>query len=491
MSVDDDVLAGHLQELRRGTIVVACLSRCGPRATATRCSTRSPARLRRRRQHALPAAAPPREAGPAGREWNTEESRPRKFYRTSNEGLDRPQDPAPRLARARRRDLRPDAARSRPTGPSDDLLPHRPLRRRHPARPRQASAPRSSANCTPDRGHRRRPSRRRPPTRAEAELAALTELGDPVRLAAGYTDRPLHLIGPGVYPSGSASCGCCSSTSCRLVTGNLVARLFVDDVATGGRRPGGGRGPVGSVLMVALNVVFWGDRRVRPRRAVRSTRRRVDSWTPDQLPDDDRGRPGRAPARPWPPVGFLVARRPRDRLAADQLARGPPCRLRPGARPGALVRGAALAPARARRAGRRGGARPPPRPLEHRPPRPRTRARPRVRAAGAAPAVAGRPVQPGLRDGARRGRVGRRRRDLTRRRPSGSWSSWSGAWSRPCRTCAAPQPADGASGERAPTTSRNVAVCRSTSARVVSGHIRAMLWKGVIRMPRLHIARCR
>ena len=29
-----------------------------------------------------------------------------------------------------------------------------------------------------------------------------------------------------------------------------------------------------------------------------------------------------------------------------------------------------------------------------------------------------------------------------------------------------------------------------TSARVVSGHISAMLWKGVIKMPRLHIARC-
>lgn len=28
----------------------------------------------------------------------------------------------------------------------------------------------------------------------------LTELGDPMRLAAGYTGRPLHLIGPAVYP---------------------------------------------------------------------------------------------------------------------------------------------------------------------------------------------------------------------------------------------------------------------------------------------------
>ncbi|MDL5351474.1 permease prefix domain 1-containing protein [Microbacterium sp. zg-YB36] len=34
---------------------------------------------------------------------------------------------------------------------------------------------------------------------ADAERAVLSELGDPERLAAGYTDRPLHLIGPRLY----------------------------------------------------------------------------------------------------------------------------------------------------------------------------------------------------------------------------------------------------------------------------------------------------
>lgn len=37
-------------------------------------------------------------------------------------------------------------------------------------------------------------------TAEEAEKAALTALGDPMRVAAGYTGRPLHLIGPAVYP---------------------------------------------------------------------------------------------------------------------------------------------------------------------------------------------------------------------------------------------------------------------------------------------------
>jgi hypothetical protein len=37
--------------------------------------------------------------------------------------------------------------------------------------------------------------------RAGAERAVLTALGDPEKLAAGYTDRPLHLIGPRYYLS--------------------------------------------------------------------------------------------------------------------------------------------------------------------------------------------------------------------------------------------------------------------------------------------------
>lgn len=35
---------------------------------------------------------------------------------------------------------------------------------------------------------------------AAAEREAIVELGDPYRLAAGYADRPLHLIGPALFP---------------------------------------------------------------------------------------------------------------------------------------------------------------------------------------------------------------------------------------------------------------------------------------------------
>ena len=42
----------------------------------------------------------------------------------------------------------------------------------------------------------------------------------------------------------------------------------------------------------------------------------------------------------------------------------------------------------------------------------------------------------------------------------------------------------------ASTLSRKTAVWRSTSAAVACGAISAMLWNGVIRMPRLSAARC-
>jgi hypothetical protein len=37
-------------------------------------------------------------------------------------------------------------------------------------------------------------------SQADAERDALLDLGDPYRLAAGYADRPLHLIGPALFP---------------------------------------------------------------------------------------------------------------------------------------------------------------------------------------------------------------------------------------------------------------------------------------------------
>ena len=66
------------------------------------------------------------------------------------------------------------------------------------------------------------------PTRADAEPAGVY----PLRLAAGYSGRPLHLIGPGTTPSGSAFVRVLLVVVVPIsVVGTLVARLFVEDVA--------------------------------------------------------------------------------------------------------------------------------------------------------------------------------------------------------------------------------------------------------------------
>jgi len=85
--VDDDLLAGHLQELRRGTVVLACLlilrepnygyallDLLDRRGFAVDANTLYPLLRRLEKQGLLTS------------DWNTDESRPRKFYRTSDEG---------------------------------------------------------------------------------------------------------------------------------------------------------------------------------------------------------------------------------------------------------------------------------------------------------------------------------------------------------------------------------------------------------------------
>ncbi|WP_433041086.1 PadR family transcriptional regulator [Dactylosporangium sp. CS-033363] len=84
---DDELLAAHLQELRRGTVVLACLVVLGrPNygyalldqlergGFAVDANTLYPLLRRLEKQGLLTS------------DWNTEESRPRKFYRTSAQG---------------------------------------------------------------------------------------------------------------------------------------------------------------------------------------------------------------------------------------------------------------------------------------------------------------------------------------------------------------------------------------------------------------------
>ena len=84
---DPGIEGGHLQELRRGTVVLACLlilrtpdygyallERLAAAGIATDGNTLYPLLRRLEKQELVTS------------EWNTDEARPRKFYRTSTAG---------------------------------------------------------------------------------------------------------------------------------------------------------------------------------------------------------------------------------------------------------------------------------------------------------------------------------------------------------------------------------------------------------------------
>ena len=86
-SIETDIESAHLQELRRGTVVLACLlilrtpdygyallERLAAAGIATDGNTPYPLLRRLEKQELVTS------------EWNTDEARPRKFYRTSAAG---------------------------------------------------------------------------------------------------------------------------------------------------------------------------------------------------------------------------------------------------------------------------------------------------------------------------------------------------------------------------------------------------------------------
>lgn len=86
--VDSELLATHRQELRRGTVVLACL-------LALRTPDYGYALLKKLDAAGIPSDGNTiypllrrlEERGLLTSEWNTDDTRPRKFYRTSPAGL--------------------------------------------------------------------------------------------------------------------------------------------------------------------------------------------------------------------------------------------------------------------------------------------------------------------------------------------------------------------------------------------------------------------
>jgi PadR family transcriptional regulator PadR len=84
---DDDLTTGHLQELRRGTVVLACLLRLStPDYGYALLETLDELGFSVDANTLYPLLRRLEKQGLLTSEWNTDESRPRKFYRTSPDG---------------------------------------------------------------------------------------------------------------------------------------------------------------------------------------------------------------------------------------------------------------------------------------------------------------------------------------------------------------------------------------------------------------------
>ncbi|MFI5932061.1 PadR family transcriptional regulator [Actinoplanes sp. NPDC051494] len=83
----DATLAGHLQELRRGTVVVASLTVLrSPGYGYSLLETLSAAGFEVEANTLYPLLRRLESQGLLTSEWNTDEARPRKFYRTTEQG---------------------------------------------------------------------------------------------------------------------------------------------------------------------------------------------------------------------------------------------------------------------------------------------------------------------------------------------------------------------------------------------------------------------
>ena len=85
--MDDGLIAGHLQELRRGTVVLACLTTLAqPRYGYALLETLAEAGFAVDGNTLYPLLRRLEKQGLLTAKWNTDEARPRKFYRVSPDG---------------------------------------------------------------------------------------------------------------------------------------------------------------------------------------------------------------------------------------------------------------------------------------------------------------------------------------------------------------------------------------------------------------------
>ncbi|MEV0651148.1 permease prefix domain 1-containing protein [Phytomonospora sp. NPDC050363] len=139
-------------------------------------------------------------------------------------------------------------------------------------------------------------------TPEEAERAVIIEMGDPIRLAAQYADRPLALIGPDFYPTYIRLLKMLLTTALPIV---VVVVLVIDllDHKNAGQLIGTGIGAiltVGGQMIAWLTVIFALIDRVKRQDAVTKS----VEWTPDMLPYPRT--PDKGGAAAWATIGWYT-----------------------------------------------------------------------------------------------------------------------------------------------------------------------------------------
>lgn len=120
-----------------------------------------------------------------------------------------------------------------------------------------------------------------------AEYAVLSDLGDPARLAAGYADRPQHLIGSAYYPDYVRLLTTLAVIVVPVVAAAVALAKTLGDAAFGTVVGA----TVGATLTTAVHIFFWVTLAfvAIERGTIRNPLPR-QPWTPDALPDDPPGR---------------------------------------------------------------------------------------------------------------------------------------------------------------------------------------------------------
>jgi hypothetical protein len=115
----------------------------------------------------------------------------------------------------------------------------------------------------------------------EAERSVLTDLGDPARLAAGYADRPLHLIGPALFLDYTRLMVALLGIVIPAVAGAVgIARL-----AQGAEVLSAIGSAVTTAWTTAVHLVFWTTVVFVVIERTSKTATVARPWTPDALPE--------------------------------------------------------------------------------------------------------------------------------------------------------------------------------------------------------------